>query len=441
MLKQLREGKGRAILKFQPLLIAVRYDLGRLDAVIAHRERFLIRRTIVKDAGFASAMAGLARQRQRLTEVDGTARCLGDFFAWFFYQYDVALLRKHARRPRSNIMGVGFGGKSEKGLAQWAQVLDGHFVIHHAATSMLRLGDMSVWDCETRRIVGLGEAKSGVPKHGSLEIQVAYTLIPTARFAKAAKGRGTIAPLPFPPAESDRRARQLREMTGAVADSVRPVAKNLSAITDTHARDLADGVKRAREGKSVWINAGPGLLIGCVPSHLRTALAVAENEPSGFVDQVKDLFIAGSTFNSLILGSILYDRDGRPSSELGLRPLFWQHELDTDAISDLVFQRVVAVSIFNPAHLLEALALDGFTITLSRPPLDFKIEKLIAGRRLTLGAFDYWARMRTYGLYHHESVLELIRTSLRAAESAGDGKTPVSVDLQIVEALIPPVSR
>lgn len=258
VLKQFREGEGKhlAILKLQPTLVGVRYDLGRLDAVITRRERFLVRRTIVKDAVFASAMARFASQRKRLKEVDETAQCLGDFFAWFFYQYDVALLRKHAQRKRPNIMGVGIGAKSERGRSEWAQVVNDHFVIHHAATSMLRLGDMSVWDFATRRIVGIGEAKSGAPQDGSVPLQVTYRLIPTARFAKEglaneAERKITAPLLRLSPAESDRHARQLRDMDRAVADSMRPLAANLSAITDTYARDLSDGVKQARGGKNV----------------------------------------------------------------------------------------------------------------------------------------------------------------------------------------------
>lgn len=164
----------------------------------------------------------------------------------------------------------------------------------------------------------------------------------------------------------------------------------------------------------------------------------ADKDNGEFTDRVKDLFITDSAFNSVILGSLLFDRDGQPMSGLGMRPLFWRHEVDADVVADLVFQRVVAISVFNPAHLLEALALDGFTVITMRRPLNVKVEKHLDGRRLVLTAFDYWARLRSHGLYHQESVLEIIRASIRAAESAGDGKTPVTVDLQIAEPLIPP---
>jgi hypothetical protein len=432
---------------FQPTLIEILFEIAHMDRMLSKRASFLIRHGRKGDHGFNRTMARLAEQRAHLREIQSIGRYLGDSFAWFFYQFDVDLLEKHAKRPLSPHMSIGVGGQAELRLAQGLRTIAGYFVIHHAATSFLRLGDMSVWSPKSGRIVGIGEAKAGIPAGDRVSVQVQYIFRADAEVSFNT-GK-TMTRLKLPAAEDARRLRQLGDIQDAIAATVQSPAGGVhhgadvdseekSPIVEIHTRQLADAVARSRGGAFAWEHAGPGLLLG---AYRRSGMNPNEIIPPGEATRVlaqhaQHLMHPDRNLNSLVIGSLAYGAGGSPVNHLGMPPLIWQN-LDSTVLFDILFKRVTVVTLFNPAYLIAGLNAEGFEVSLVKAPLTFRVTKTTKTHRTELFGIDYFLRLRTQSLYEHESVLRLLLESTRRAEHAADGR-PAKIELRIGHPLIRP---
>jgi len=428
LLVRLQSGRAQRILSIQPRLVEVLFEIALVDAVLTRRQKYLIRSGRRSDPAFRPTMAKLAAQRKYLREIQGIARYIGDSFAWFFFQFDPGLLRRHARRPRVARMPSGAGGQAELQMARHLQSLNGCLVLHHAATSSLRLGDVSLWSPTTRRIVGIGEIKSGTPVGSKMEVNVEFIFRADGSVVSASE-RGELAAKPFPVHDEKRRKRQMRDITKAVVDTATTSPARQNARVDSLCDELTMSVIRAREGGLEFVDLGPGLFVLLCRGNVSDVNAAFDSGSDAFEAHVRKIAYPNSPFNALSIGSVLYAEDGRPVSTPDTVPFLWLG-MDAAALADLVFHRVTAFTIFNPAHMLEALKARGFEIAPSARPFQFQVTKKRSDRRVGLEGFDYFLRLRAHSLCEHESLVELIDTLARTSEELlGEGGGRVQLEL------------
>ena len=173
-------------------------------------------------------MRAFADRRKELKQLLTIARHIGDGFAWFFYQYETDLLRQHAARPAPSSMSRGAGGQAEVQLSGGVQSIQGHFVLHHCCTNMLRLGDVSLWNRKTGRIVGLGEIKTGTPDGDSVLARLHLLFPSDADINLATEGEAQPNHAVLSGQHYDRLQRQLGAMTKALGSGNRMKARRYS---------------------------------------------------------------------------------------------------------------------------------------------------------------------------------------------------------------------
>src|SRR6185437_8320721 len=89
-------GRSECLMQFQPQLAAALASLSRLyDQIAQERRRLIDRKHDMSKHWFEARQRLLARRQKALKQVILTGRCLGDAFAWFFYQRNRGYLRDH----------------------------------------------------------------------------------------------------------------------------------------------------------------------------------------------------------------------------------------------------------------------------------------------------------------------------------------------------------
>src|SRR5713101_350415 len=67
---------------------------------------------------------------------------------------------RHARQPPPSLPPAGDGGEGELALIDAVRFFGDKYILFHGITTMFRLGDASLADLTTHRIVGIGELKT-----------------------------------------------------------------------------------------------------------------------------------------------------------------------------------------------------------------------------------------------------------------------------------------
>lgn len=97
----------------------------------------------------------------------------GDFLCWTLYKNDFELVDEHIKKGKVGINSVGSGVIAEIEFIKKINVPENpQFYIYNSISSFLRIGDVSIFDKNKIRIVGLGEIKSSTPKDGIITISM-----------------------------------------------------------------------------------------------------------------------------------------------------------------------------------------------------------------------------------------------------------------------------
>jgi len=129
-------------------------------AIKTEKDRLIEKKSRFQPSWFSARMGRLDLYLKAIKEALGIARSLGDGFAWIFYRDEDALLEAHAREQRQLLLPPNVGGLGERAFLENMQGFGGMFVLYHAVTSFLRLGDVSFFDPSSGRITTIGELKT-----------------------------------------------------------------------------------------------------------------------------------------------------------------------------------------------------------------------------------------------------------------------------------------
>lgn len=109
----------------------------------------------------------------KLQFLERNIKIFGDFLCWTFYKNDQDLIDEHIKKKTVNINSFGSGIVAEIELLRKINVPENpEFYIYNAISSFLRIGDLSIFDKYSFRIVGLGEIKSSVPENGQMKVSL-----------------------------------------------------------------------------------------------------------------------------------------------------------------------------------------------------------------------------------------------------------------------------
>ncbi len=220
VLRTLKETKVDALflpelLKFQPTLRhALLKQEDMRDVIHKEKRRLITKKENLNSSWFRKRMRSLDNYLEILDNSISIGKCLGDSFAWLFYQRDRHLLRKHCEAPRVFHTPTRIGGLGELQFINNIQRLQGQIVICHSTTTFLRLGDLSLIDPQSCTVSAIGELKTRQAGDQQLVAQAIF-LSPKAKASvfDTSHQSATVPPDEnLPPQIRDRLLKQLGRM-------------------------------------------------------------------------------------------------------------------------------------------------------------------------------------------------------------------------------------
>ena len=359
------DSKGVSIISFQFTLAEAIFRLDRLCDSIKHQKRSCVRRKgQLSPSWFRSRMRTLASYSQAVEEAAQIGREIGDLFAWFFYQRDRDVLVKHLMQSKVSQIPPGLGGGGELSFLKATPVLDGHLVIYHGTTSILRIGDLSLIDISQRRVASIVELKT-LKRDGD---QVRCFTVACGRLeAKSLEVPNSLHSWPVGSAQAERLKRQMRRMKGAfLAEEPSLRREVVSGGYHDDLKILAGSLGQRRSG---WRRAGPGLLLlAARRSNYRSlghrllrpesTWATALVRPPQKI--ANGMVFPDSGFNSFVSGFVRFGVDAR------YVPPFW-HGIPGPLLKAVLFRMAGVITIYNLAFLLEGLRERGLEVSNNEP--------------------------------------------------------------------------
>lgn len=425
ILAELKEGRPhRRLIEFQGLLASALFKLSAAHSQIGiERIRLVGRKRQLNPIWFRRRLRFLASYQRAFENAVSLGKSLGDALAWFFYQNDAPLLEEHLSHPLSRLMPTGTGGVAELEVARTIHHVDGRFVLHHCVTTLLRIGDISVVEHRPLRVIAIGEMKAGARKGATVDVEVSFRGVAGrgklfANLSDSLSPGVTSVSEGLTPSAKQRQRRQIRRMDEAVASALKPHEHMSLHTTHTHYwTELQEAIDRAPRGKFSYARLGGGLMVAIYRfgsrSNLPTRLVGKGGpKPEMISDRVAQtaisLLVPRSPYNSLVVDGLHYSKEGWPKLQAGTQPLFWW-SLPPSVIRSILFGETLAVTLFNPAPLIERLRTEGFKVESFKPPGDFTLSIDRDSRRLTLGNVEYWLKLVPNALFREEQIVEVIR--------------------------------
>ncbi len=417
----------RDLLHFQPTLANAICALDQADRSLEEgREDLVRRKTTLPPDRFLSEITRLGRYQQAIDEAIRVGKTLGDYFAWFFYQNELGRLYKHFEHDPITEIPTGIGQTGELTFINNFSVVDGHFVLYHGITTILRHGDLSFVDLGTFKLTCLGELKSREMASGELAV-TAHFIGPKDQPLPDFFRNAPVLSSPrdaFPPKMAERFKRQLRGM----AESFKPIParEELSLVQDTHYPLLMKIAEELERSEAAYEQCGDGLLLAGFRTDegktLFDKLLDTKFDPvrkmqnlGPHVQRLMDMTQgnAPDNTNSLIISAL--GRDSLP----GATPLCWW-PIPVSFLEKLFFQDATVVTIYNPAHLIRRLREQGFQVHLLGNRR-YDIHKMVGERKMSLEGFDSFLRLIQNHLVSEDIVLSLLSHAQSIVETGRVG--------------------
>lgn len=437
ILRRIREREpfsAQDMLGVQPPLAEAILSLSRLHHQIRQDERALInRKARLQSKWFRDRMALLARYREAVSEAIGVGRMIGDSFAWLFYRNESDLLARHLTEQANHFSPPGVGGVGEVAFISRVPLISGLFVLSHAITSFLRLGDVSLINLETWKVQAIGELKSARVRESEYQVKIVLmgqkdsVLKIVDQLGSPTAG---LSPMPLSPGQKAQLKKQMKRVGSSLSADKTSSGLEKVGVTTT-VSSLKAVYEDLRTARIAYRRAGDGLLIlgikGRRSSLSRRLLAPSVTpDLAALPDFALGIMDRESKENSLHYSLIFYSETGKPYIMPGVAPLFYWH-LPVDCIERIIFHDLIILSIYNPLHLIKKLRSRGFNVQQERDKL--KISRRVGRHIAELEHTAYFLFLITHYFFDEDSVADLI---VKASEAlpAPPPEEGIRVDLR-----------
>lgn len=393
--------------------------LAYANSDIAKAQRLILqRKSFVTEHWFRRRQEALTNHKKIIEQFTGIGKSLGDAFAWFFYQNEKTLLAEHIKHQSQKYLPIGKGGTGELQFIKGVKSIDGKLILYHGTTNLLRIGDFSLIDLKTLKVAAIGELKTGKQEGDKIPIKaIIVGDIESLNSLPIQENDQSLTEFDKPSPEAQARLeRQINIMSKSLAAKyVKTDGTTYQPKESSYVDQLAATLNNTCPGRFTCRHAGGGLVF-VVFRRRKSSLynKISKNfklTPESFTDDFVPLAVktcCASIYNSLIIGSLQYSKnDSLPSLLSGTIPLFWW-DIDLSLIKQIFFQETLALTIFNPAPLLEKLKADGLTVKHFNPPNDFTIELVENDKQYTLVHFEYFVNLIRFALFTENHIKDLV---------------------------------
>jgi len=163
------------LMRFQSELAQGLFDLMQFYQDICRNEKkLIIHKADYKYSWFSNRMSRFKEYKEFLSNAIQIGKSIGDAFAWMFFQTNMDILQKHLLHNDNGLFVSGIGGLGEIEFIKNNPMFDGSFVVYHGITSILRIGDFSLYHPKVG-IYATGELKTKDMGNGLIEVNAIIT--------------------------------------------------------------------------------------------------------------------------------------------------------------------------------------------------------------------------------------------------------------------------
>ena len=415
----------KTLLRFQPMLAETLLKLMEFYNSLSQEKNTLIsQKDDYPQDAFSQKMARNARFAKAVSMTIEIGKSMGDAFAWFFYRDNREDLDKHFKHEPVGLYVSGIGGRGELEFIKNSLSLDGFYVLYHGITTMLRIGDFSLYDFN-RGIVGLGELKTR--KIGDkLNVSAFITAKKDIQVKNQPQPKSSSLEeeLKYLEKEFPRIEKQIKSQI----EFLKQISEHQSATLQTaYEYNMLDSL--TPQNRFALSSDRSLMLVGTWSKYNTLYEVLTEEEefsglPEGtFVDDARSMIVPELQYNQFHVGEL--------TTKITLMeiPILWWN-INDKICEDVYFKRVSIATVFNPARFLDCFIKDGFSVVKIGNLDEIELEKKINDKVISFGNFQSFCFMITNSLMKTQSVYESIKYVVDETEM---GKFPPNtrIDLNI----------
>ena len=408
-----RDSMINAFREFQPKLAECLYNLMTFSQELQKEKAELISTKANYDrAVFTKIMKTNAKYLNVIKKAIEIGKDLGDAFAWFFFRNNRDELEKHFNHEPTGLYVSGIGGKGELEFIKNNTLIDGFYVLYHGITTMLRIGDYSLYDFHNG-IIGVVELKTKKIEN-TLNISAAVTSKCEVHASseklqgKSFKERTSDIKQDFPRIE-----RQLKEHDELLK-------KTKSDISADHFTSYEHSIVDLLHPDSpVVLNSDNSLLLLGVWNKSNSLFDILFKEDDDYTlptdkmeQKVFDLMTPSSPYNMMFIGEL-----NITINQFSIPILWW--DIDDKTCRDLYFKKLEITTMFNPAKLIQFFLDDGFSVTTASSLDKFEIYKMIDNKKISIEHFDTICQLITKTIMKTKDVYSFIKEVMEANYDEG----------------------
>lgn len=411
-----RDGKPtESFLDFQYQLSEILFRLDGTYHLISQEKKGLIsKKSSINQAWFKNRMMVLSHYQDSLERGISIGKCLGDSFAWFFYQNETQLIQQHLSQKEISHLPFGIGGVGELTVVKTLHFIKNHLVIYHGISTFLRLGDVSLVDLSTQQVISLGEIKSRLANDKRIDVTIILKRSPSKSKEKIAE---TFDNKNFNilPKAKPRFDRQMKQINSSFEESEQIPIGESSFTGDIHIDELNLLYNGVKSSKFISVKVGDGLLLIAYKARQKSFPArilslinykLKIKQVEGDVHKIIDKSLSS---NMLYYGSIHYNTKAKSYVPLGFMPFFWW-PLNPEFIKTVIFQEIMIATIYNPVFFIRKLSASGVVCNQDSVTGKFDVYRQCPdGNKIRVENFSYFIRLIVNNLFREESVIKMIQ--------------------------------
>ena len=416
------------LMNFQPMLCRGMLKLEKIFHSIAQEKRRLIaRKKSLSIKWFKQRMKNLSDYQNAIEQCIWIGKSLGDAFVWIFYENERTLLAEHRKHKEICHLPVGIGGIGELAFITQIKKLGDCYIIYHGITTILRHGDISLFDLKRKKIVAIGDLKSKQEEKGVAKVRFVFTgLTPedVEKINRSLQSSSTEGPsnskkndllMDFPPPMREHLTNQLNQISSALEQREKGPYFKKSGVFENHIKELNILYKNLKTGKFVYQAASPSLLLLAYKYRKQSfPLKLIGRSRIDFPAKLKKIESGISSIidhsrndNLLYYETFFYTKTGAVRNLPGTVPLFWW-PLNKEFVREIIFQEVFVFTFFNPRHFLIKLEANGFTIEHDEGKNSFKVSKDINGIMHVMQPFNHYFGLIMNNLLSEDAVIYML---------------------------------
>jgi hypothetical protein len=403
-----------ALLDFQIQLAEALFSIESLrQEILKEDKRLIANKSKFNIDWFIRRLKMFASYREGLKNLIVVGKSLGDAFAWWFYRFDLKLLQEHSSHERTLYPPLGIGGAGEIEFVRQIRHIQGKFIIYHGITNILRIGDVSLFDLKHFHLISLGEIKSKIVGPNKADISIIMFGPKERSFIKI---KGDSKPLEIDYFNPARFERQIKSMTDALMVYYPKYTDITKVISEEfHCKEIEQLHAQSSTKKLAFVHASEGLVFSGFKTQSNSFLyKFFKHKTPKFVKKDKNTteHILGtinknSTQNSILVGSLQYDKEHLDNYVPGSIPLFW-FPIKKNILKEIYFDDFQVVSIFNPINLILQLNELGIVVKSNFCEHDDNKNNNIFPR-MTIEYFDFFVPLILNHLQSEKSIINVIK--------------------------------